>query len=88
MIAMQTFLITFTSCIQAAFTTQCFADMGDKRQIHAQKHAYNTCTNTYIHVHAYLNPSVWEYQSATLDCIYHIARQSSTTAGDILDITQ
>ena len=41
-----------------------------------------------IHAHAYLNPSAWEYQSATLDCIYHRARQSGTAAGDILDITQ
>ena len=34
-----------------------------------------------------VNPSAWEYQSATLDCIYHKARQSSSAGDDILDIT-
>jgi len=33
-----------------------------------------------------LNPSMWEYQSAALDCIYHTARQNGTASGDILDI--
>ena len=38
------------------------------------------------------NPSAWEYQSATLNCIHHTARHSGTASsdilGDILVITQ
>jgi len=43
------------------------------------------------HVPYHLNPSVWEHQSAALDCIYHTARQSTgggDILGDILVITQ
>ena len=33
------------------------------------------------HVPHHLNSSVWEYQSALLDCIYHTARQSGAAGG-------
>ena len=64
MITMQTFFITFVSSVQAAFTPQWFADMGDKRQTYVQTHPYiRTQIHTYAHTYmqAYLNPSVWEY---------------------------
>ena len=41
---------------------------------------------TFAVLYTQLNPSVWEYQSAVLDFIYHTARQSSTAGSDILDI--
>ena len=87
----------YSSVIQVAlWWWWCFAHVGVERQtsthmcIHTHLfennlvHAYGwvDLVNNSLGISAIvLNPSVWEYQSATQDCNYHTVRLSGSTTG-------